>query len=130
LLAYALSVFMISRSYISPLAITIAFAAAAILYMASAFLFRTPAWIYASLFAAHMALLSYFTIDPQGGEAYRLSYPFHALTWLMALLGYGFSRWITVADSKAKSEAQNFPFAFYVLPFAFKPAVTAGSAPA
>jgi hypothetical protein len=108
LLAYALSVSMISLSYISPLATTIAFAAAAILYMASAFLFRTPAWIYASLFAAHMVLLSYFTINPQGGEAYRLSYPFHVLTWLMALLGYGFSRWITVANSKSESEANQF----------------------
>jgi hypothetical protein len=83
---------MISLSYVDPLAITLAFGIASLLYFASAFLFRIPAWIYASLFAAHMTLLTYFTIDPQGGEAYRLSYPFHALTWVMALLGYGFSR--------------------------------------
>ncbi len=48
LLAYALSVIMISLSYISPLALTIAFAAATIIYMTSAFIFRAPAWIYAS----------------------------------------------------------------------------------
>src|SRR3970040_375338 len=65
LLAYALSVSMISLSYINPLAITLAFAAGTILYMSSAFLFRMPAWIYASLFAAHMTLLAYFTIDPK-----------------------------------------------------------------
>jgi len=108
LLAYGLSVSMISLSYSSPLAVTIAFAAGMIIYMASAFLFHTPTWIYAALFAAHMALLSYFTIDPQGGEAYLLSYPFHALTWLMALLGYGFSRWITVTESKSGSEVYRF----------------------
>jgi len=115
LLAYALSVSMISLSYINPLSITLAFGIAAILYFSSAFLFRTPGWIYASLFAAHMTLLAYFTIDPQGGEAYRLSYPFHALTWLMALLGYGFSRWITVADSKSESKANKFAFIEHLL---------------
>ncbi len=95
---------MISLSYINPLAITLAFTAGMILYMASAFLFRTPVWIYASLFAAHMALLAYFTIDPKGGEAYLLSYPFHALTWVMSLLGYGFSRWIRITNPQAGSE--------------------------
>ncbi len=34
----------------------------------------------------------------KGGAFYLLSYPFHALTWLIALLGYGFSRWITEPD--------------------------------
>jgi hypothetical protein len=92
LLAYALSVSMISLSYIDPLAITLAFGVAVILYFSSAFLFRTPAWIYPSLFAAHMTLLTFFAINPKGGEAYLLSLPFHALTWIMALLGQGFSR--------------------------------------
>jgi hypothetical protein len=91
-LAYALSVSMISLSYIDPLAITLAFGIAAILYFSSAFLFRRPGWIYPSLFAAHMGLLTYFTINPKGGEAYLLSLPFHALTWVMALLGQAFSR--------------------------------------
>ncbi|MCI0554534.1 MAG: hypothetical protein L0287_26600 [Anaerolineae bacterium] len=107
LMAYALSIGMISLSYTNPLALTLAFTAAMILYLTSAFLFRTPAWIYAGLLAAHMALLTYFTIDPQGGEPYQLSYPFHALTWLMALLGYGLSRWITAAGSSpARSDAK------------------------
>ncbi|HLF74225.1 MAG TPA: hypothetical protein VI524_07765, partial [Anaerolineales bacterium] len=101
LLAYALSFSMIWLSYADPLALTLAFAAGTILYIASAFLFRTPAWIYAGLGAAHMALLSYATIDPRGGEAYLLSYPFHALTWLMSLLGYGCSRWITTTGPDA-----------------------------
>jgi hypothetical protein len=99
LMAYALSLGMIWLSYDDPLALTLAFSAGTILYMTSAFLFRAPVWIYAGLLAAHLALLSYFTIDPQGGAFYLLSYPFHALTWLIALLGYGFSRWIPEADS-------------------------------
>jgi hypothetical protein len=105
LLAYALSLSMIWLSYINPLALTLAFIAGTVLYLASAFLFHTPAWIYACLVAAHMALLAYFTIDPKAGEAYLLSYPFHALTWVMALLGYGFTRWIRVANSQSRSEA-------------------------
>ena len=108
LLAYALSISMISLSYVNPLAITIAFGVAALLYFGSAFLFRTPGWIYASLFAAHMTLLTYFTINPKGGEAYYLSIPFHALTWLMALLGLGFSRWKTGSDSQPENEAHRF----------------------
>ena len=107
LLAYALSVSMISLSYINPLAITLAFAAGTILYMSSAFLFRMPAWIYASLFAAHMTLLAYFTIDPKGTEAYYLALPFHALTWAMSLLGYGFSRWIARPVSSEMDRAAN-----------------------
>jgi hypothetical protein len=98
-MAYALSLGMIWLSYDDPLALTLAFSAGAILYMTSAVLFRAPAWIYPGLLAAHLTLLSYFTIDPKGGAFYLLSYPFHALTWLMALLGYGLSRWIKEADS-------------------------------
>lgn len=98
-MAYALSLGMIWLSYDDPLALTLAFSAATILYMSSAFLFRAPAWIYPGLLAAHLALLFYFTIDPKGGAFYQLSYPFHALTWLIALLGYGFGRGIREADS-------------------------------
>ena len=99
LLAYALSISMISLSYVSPLSITIAFGIATILYGISSYLFRTPAWLYASLFTAHMTLLTYFTIDPKGGGAHYLSIPFMALAWIMSLLGYGFSRWITEAGA-------------------------------
>lgn len=99
LLAYVLSAGMIWLSYTDPLALTLGLSAGMVLYITSAFLFRTPAWLFAGLLAAHLALLAYFTIDPQGGEAYLLSYPFHALTWLMALFGYGLSRWIIVPGS-------------------------------
>jgi len=97
---------MIGLSYPDPLPLTLALSAGTILYMTSAFLFRTPAWIYAGLLAAHLALLSYFTIDPQGGEFYMLSYPFHALIWLMSLLGNVLSRWIMEADSKVENGAE------------------------
>ena len=108
LMAYALSVGMIWLSYIDPLALTLAFGIATVLYFSSAVLFHAPAWIYASLLAAHMTLLSYFTIDPKGGEFYLLSYPFHALTWLMALLGYGFGLWIAETGSRSEGEAQEY----------------------
>jgi hypothetical protein len=107
LMAYALSLGMIWLSYDDPLALTLALSAGTILYTTSAFLFRAPAWLYPGLLAAHLALLAYFTIDPKGGAFYLLSYPFHALTWLIALLGYGFSRWITEPDpSPALSRAE------------------------
>jgi hypothetical protein len=107
LMAYALSLGMIGFSYDDPLALTLAFSAATILYITSALIFRAPAWIYAGLLTAHLALLSFFTINPQGGAFYLLSYPFHALTWLIALLGYGFSRWVPEADSNpAQSRAE------------------------
>ena len=92
ILAYGLSLSMISLSYVNPLSLTIAFGAGAVIYFASAYLFRTPGWIYAGLFAAHMSLLVSFTIHPQGGSAYRLAYPFHAMIWLTALIGYAFTR--------------------------------------
>jgi hypothetical protein len=85
---------MISLSYISPLSVTIAFGIAAILYALSAYLFQTPAWLYPGLFAVHMTLLAYFTIDPKGGGAHYLSIPFMGLAWIMSLLGVGFTRWI------------------------------------
>jgi len=105
LLAYSLSVSMITLSYISPLSLTLAFAVGAILYFASAFLFSTPAWLYASLFSAHMTLLAYYTINPKGGPAHYLSVPFMGLTWLLALLGYGLSRWKSIADPGSGDEA-------------------------
>jgi len=97
---------MISLSYVSPLSITLAFGIATILYGASSYLFRTSAWLYASLFTAHMMLLTYFTIAPKGGGAHYLSIPFMALTWIMSLLGYGFSRWLTEpATDDARGDA-------------------------
>lgn len=105
LLAYSLSVSMIALSYVSPLSLTLAFATGAILYFASAFLFSTPAWLYISLFSAHMTLIAYFTIDPKGGSAHYLSVPFMGLTWLLALLGYGIRRWKTKADPGSEEEA-------------------------
>jgi hypothetical protein len=107
LLAYALSLSMISLSYISPLAVTIAFGSAAILYAGSAYLFHRPAWLYACLFTVHMTLLAYFTIDPKGGGAHYLSIPFMALAWVMALLGLGFTRRVT---ETGPDDAGNGPY--------------------
>ncbi|MDO9299988.1 MAG: hypothetical protein Q7T89_01330, partial [Anaerolineales bacterium] len=108
LLAYSLSVSMISLSYISPLSLTLAFAAAAAIYFVSAYLFRAPSWIYAGLFATHMAVLAYFTISPSGRGIQYITYPFLAMTWLTALFGYGFSRRITESNSRLGREAFKF----------------------
>ena len=107
LLAYSLSLSMIAISYISPLPLTLAFAAGAILYFASAFLFRTPAWMYAGLFSAHMTLLAYFTIDPEGGGAHNLPIPFLGLTWLISLVGFGISHWGKQAGSKSEDDSSS-----------------------
>ncbi|HSO14069.1 MAG TPA: hypothetical protein VLT51_16960 [Anaerolineales bacterium] len=92
LLAYALSISMISLSYASPLPLTIAFGIAATIYFISAYLFKNPAWIYPALFAAHMTVLAYFTINPSGGPMRHITLPFLAMTWLTSLVGYAFER--------------------------------------
>jgi hypothetical protein len=92
LLAYALSVSMMVLSQSDPLTFTLALAAGAVLYFASAALFRRPAWLYPALLAAHVALMSYFTINPSGRPAQYITLPFLGMTWLVALVGYIFSR--------------------------------------
>ena len=110
LLGYALSVSLIALSASDPLALTLSFAAGAIIYLVSAGLFRRSAWFYPGLFAAHMALLSYFTIDPSGGGIHRISYPFLGMTWGMALVGYAFSRGFPVTE---KTETGKLIFKFW-----------------
>jgi hypothetical protein len=100
LLAYSLSVSMISLSYVSPLSLTLAFAAAAVVYFISAYLFLAPSWIYAGLLATHMTVLAFFLIHPSGKPAQYITFPFLAMTWLTALAGYGFSPKITETDSQ------------------------------
>jgi hypothetical protein len=92
LLAYGLSVSMVVLSQADPLILTLALVAGAAVYCGSALLFRRPAWLYPGLLAAHLALISYFTIDPSGGEIHDISLPFLGVTWLMALVGYWLSR--------------------------------------
>ncbi|HET7145099.1 MAG TPA: hypothetical protein VFI68_13860, partial [Anaerolineales bacterium] len=108
LLAYSLSVSMISLSYISPLSLTLAFAAAAAIYFTSAYLFRAPSWIYAGLFATHMAVLAYFTINPSGRGIHYITLPFLAMTWLTALFGYGSSRWIAKPETRSGQKSFRF----------------------
>jgi len=98
LLAYPLSVSMIVLSQPSPLTFTLALAAGAAIYFASAALFRRPVWLYPGLFAAHLALMSYFTIHPSDKPAQYISLPFLGLTWMMALTGYVFSRRFPVSQ--------------------------------
>ena len=91
-LAYALSVSMISLSYVDPLPLTIAFGVAGLLYFVSAYLFKKPAWLYPALFASHMTVLAYFTINPSGGPIRYITIPFLVMTWLTSLIGYAFER--------------------------------------
>ncbi len=96
LLAYALSVGMIVLSQALPLTFTVALAAGSALYFGSALLFRRAGWLYPALFAAHLGLVTYFAISPTGAPPQYLSLPFLGLTWLIALVGYGLSRWAPV----------------------------------
>jgi hypothetical protein len=101
LLAYALSVSMIILSQRDPLTLTLAFAAGAAVYLASAALFRRPIWLYPSLLAAHLALLASFTIHPSGWPAHYITPPFLGMTWAMALIGYSLSRQPSAAGLKS-----------------------------
>jgi hypothetical protein len=111
LLAYALSVSMISLSYTDPLPLTIAFGAAALLYFTSAYLFKKPAWIYPGLFAAHMTVLAYFTIHPSGGPERYITIPFLVMTWITSLIGYAFERRAYPVD--AESEKRTYRFSIF-----------------
>jgi len=97
LLAYALSLSLVALSSADALALTLSFSAAATIYLVSAPLFRRSGWLYPGLFAAHLALLSYFTINPSGGGIHRISLPFLVMTWLMALIGYALSKRFSIA---------------------------------
>jgi len=108
ILAYALSISMISLSYVSPLSLTIAFGVAAVIYFVSAYLFKKPAWIYPALFAAHMTVLAYFTINPSGGPMRHITIPFLAMTWITSLIGYAFERTMPLTD-------ENKPYRFSFL---------------
>ncbi len=103
-IAYALTVNMILSSRWSPTALTVALAIATTLYLASALLFRHPAWLYPTLFSAHFAILAYFTIDPSDGPARYVTLPFLALTWLEALAGYFVSRRYPVTEMAANGK--------------------------
>jgi hypothetical protein len=88
LLAYALSISMIMLSLGDSLILTLALTAGTGIYVLSTILFRRTTWLYPSLFTAHLALLSYFNIQPSGTPAYYISLPFMVVTWMMALTGY------------------------------------------
>ncbi|MBI3241861.1 MAG: hypothetical protein HYZ49_06150 [Chloroflexi bacterium] len=92
LLAYALSLSMMILSQADALTFTLALAAGAVIYFASAALFRRFAWLYPALLAAHVGLLSFFAINPSNLPPQYIALPFLGFTWLVALVGYIFSR--------------------------------------
>ena len=107
LLAYGLSISMISLSYASPLPLTIAFGSVAVIYFASAYIFKKPTWIYPALFTLHMTVLTYFTINPSGGPMRHITIPFLAMTWITSLVGYFFERNTALTD-----ENKTYRFSF------------------
>jgi hypothetical protein len=106
---------MISLSYVAPLPLTIAFGVAALLYFTSAYLFKKTAWIYPGLFAAHMTVLAYFTINPSGGPARYITIPFLAMTWLTSLIGYAFER----RTYPVSAETEKRTYRFYIIEHLF-----------
>jgi hypothetical protein len=92
LLAYALSVGMMALSWHDALILALAFAAGAVVYLASAALFRLPAWLYPGLIAAHLALAAYASTHFSRSSAHYVALPFLGMTWAMALIGYGASQ--------------------------------------
>jgi hypothetical protein len=103
-IAYALTVTMLLGSRWTPVSLTIACATATVLYFASALLFRHPAWLYPTLFTAHLTIIAYFTINPSGSPARFITLPFLALTWLEALAGYFVSRRYPVTEMTASGK--------------------------
>ncbi len=91
-LAYVLSLSMMALSLPDALTFTMAMAAGAVLYFASAALFRQSAWLYPALLAAHVGLLSFFAINPSDKPVQYITLPFVGMTWLVALVGYTLSR--------------------------------------
>ena len=100
-IAYALTVTMILGARSTPLVLTVALSSATLLYFASALLFRHPAWLYPTLFTAHLSILAYFSIHPSDNPARFITFPFLALTWLEALAGYFVSRRYPVTEMTA-----------------------------
>ena len=117
LLAYALSVHMLALSQPTATTLTIASIAAALLYFVSAALFKRVLWLYPALLATHLALAAFLAIFPSDKPAYYIAVPFLGLTWVVALVGYAFSRRVAMekhdwlAHLRRLSWAQPF-FAF------------------
>ena len=85
-LAYTLSLSMLFIARSNMTALMAAFAAAAIIYLGSSVLFQRAVWLYPGLLAAHLALLTYFAIDPPYLTRY-ITLPFLTLTWIIGLIG-------------------------------------------
>jgi hypothetical protein len=98
IMGYALSLYMAATSQPYPLQLTLACAAAALLYLGSARLFKHPAWLYPTLLFAHFAILAYFSIEPSASPARMVSMPFMLLTWVEALIGLFISRRYAVTE--------------------------------
>jgi hypothetical protein len=92
LLAYALSVSMVILSTQDTLTLTLALTAASAIYFASAALFRRHVWLYPGLLAAHLALAAVFDFRPPGIDSTYITLPFLLLTWIVALIGGGFTQ--------------------------------------
>jgi hypothetical protein len=104
LLSYALSLNMLVASRFTALIFTVALTVAAILYFASAVMFRRAFWLYPALLVTHLGLLSFFAITPADKPAQYISLPFLGLTWLVALGGYAISRrWPSAYPSDEQS---------------------------
>ncbi len=122
-IAYALTVTMILGSRWIPTPLTIALATATILYLASALMFRHPAWLYPTLFTAHLAILAYFSIHPTDNPARFITYPFLVLTWLEALAGYFVSRRYPVTEMAANGRVVFKFFGYYQFDFGSFPSI-------
>ncbi len=101
LMAYGLSGSMVVMSWGDPLTLACAFSAGAAVYLASAVLFRRPAWLYPALGAAHLALAVYLSTHFSGSDVHYVAVPFLGMTWAMALIGAGVNRRLSAAGHPA-----------------------------
>ena len=118
LLAYALTVAMISQSQSSALTSALAFGAAALVYGGTALLFRKSVWLFPSLLALHLGVLAAFGLAPSTQPAYFVSEPMLALTWMMAAAGYLLERRAGLQIQRAGARNQRTQLAApWALPF-------------
>jgi hypothetical protein len=103
LLAYGLSLGAVLASLVNVLALSLTALSVTGLYFFSGVIFRRPGWFYPALLVGHMALLAAMGIAPSTGPVYAISVPFHALTWVIALVGLAISRLAPGAPAAAEA---------------------------
>ncbi len=108
ILAYALSAHLLAYSLGSGEPRAAAGWVAAILYFASAALFRRAFWLYPALLIAHLAIIFTLALIPSDNPPYFISLPMAGVTWVVALVGLVISRKAQMASRPSQASFKSF----------------------